>query len=320
LFGLQQNHPIFCVATTLTVRFFLINRELASLVLDHLDHETIGTFRLICKAANACATAAFVRTSTRARLSEFSMGSFAREHTKHCVGCYPGSSHISCQDLSPQFMKDKMAHWETIVVESLPGLLEFSRLLATNKALVAPRVATVCLAAHFIDHYVVQFPPFPPYEDVHPGSWAFMVFASRVNPRNLCIGKHDRDWFTYNLSDFVAAWPLENVAWHWMITQYTALVRNVPRHHVFCQREVRESPDRREIYPHPPNDVVGVQTIAYHNRPIRTYFYAGGTEHKIPSDHFEVAKRDREIMGPGDVQYRFPTDAYWDCPFCGFEV
>jgi len=59
--------------TILTVRFFLVNRELASLVLDHLDHKAIGTFRLVCKAAVVCARSAFLRTSTKAHLSEFSL-------------------------------------------------------------------------------------------------------------------------------------------------------------------------------------------------------------------------------------------------------
>lgn len=56
--------------------------------------------------------------------------------------CY---RHLS--DVSVDFIKDKMANWEVIVLESLAGLLEFSRVLGNNKDLVANRVITVSITS-----------------------------------------------------------------------------------------------------------------------------------------------------------------------------
>jgi len=94
----------------LTSRFFLVNRELAGLVLDHLDHKTIGTFRLVCRSANVCAEGAFLRTSTRACFSE---GIGIVDHLYTCDihprGCDSGLGSTSIE-VSSTFAKAKMAN------------------------------------------------------------------------------------------------------------------------------------------------------------------------------------------------------------------
>jgi len=79
-----------------------------------------------------------------------------------------------------------------------------------------------------------EFPPFLPYEDVHAGSWAFVTFASRVSPRNLCLScignRVQQREFTYVLKDVVSAWPLINIGWHWVLHHSPPLVLKAHYH------------------------------------------------------------------------------------------
>jgi len=215
-------------------------------------------------------------------------------------------------------MRDKMAYWEVVVVESLSGLLTFSRDLEASKNLVAPRVVTVALEPRFLQDYNES-----PRCDRYFGDRAFTVFASRVKPRHLCIGKHDVDWFTPALKGFMeqAAWPLKGVAYHWRLSNTDRLIPNIANHHIFCHRE-RSDEESIDLRPFRAEDVAGVETITYYNRPLPFIFKYPNDTRTIPADYFKASVKNFEVRGPGGTpRYCFPGNGpVLKCPCCGFEV
>jgi len=176
----------------------------------------------------------------------------------------------------------------------------------------------------FMDAIPVD-PPYAPYQSCDPRDpslRAFMKFASRIKPRNLCLGEHYDDHFLQVLQNFVSAWPLENVSYHWGLPHYDPLLLNVPHHHIFGPRPRLHRRRRVHVHVHRSAEAVKeVQTITYRKRAVPVYLEYNGTTHEIPPDCVQATEKDIEIVGPHGVRHCFPAfSSCVDCSFCGTAV